>query len=83
MVMGSVPAKYLRVECVFISKTAKAVKIEFEIDGIAEQIWVPRSVIHGGSERDIDNIPLVLSDAWEPKIEVWFCEKNDVSGVRV
>jgi len=81
MVSGSVPAKYLRVDCTFVAKTDKAVKIEFEIDGISEQIWVPRSVIHGGSERDIDGVPLFMNDEWQPKIEQWFCEKNDVPGV--
>lgn len=61
---------YVAIGCTIKGVTAKAVKIDPDS---GEQLWVPRSVIHGAEERLLDGS---VGDPMELRVRRWFAEKE-------
>lgn len=61
---------YVEIECHVRSFTDKAVKI---IDTRDSELWVPRSLLHGGDDIRLKNL---VGENAELKIRRWFCQKE-------
>jgi hypothetical protein len=59
---------YLRVA------TPKAILLQPEDEPAA--IWIPRSLLHGGDERLIDNT--AMGEQIDIRVREWFAEKEDL-----
>jgi hypothetical protein len=57
--------EYETISCQLLAKTASAIKI----DHGGDVVWIPRSLLHGASDREVDNTQ--PNEYFEVKIMSW------------
>jgi hypothetical protein len=64
---------YVEIACEIRGTSPKAVKVELTVTKTTH--WIPRSCLHGGQERRIEES---VGEALELKVRRWFAEKESL-----
>lgn len=65
---------YVTISCKILKASQKAVQVE---DDSGLTVWVPRSVLHGGDERDIEGD---IGSPVQLRLRRWFADKEGLLG---